>query len=128
MDTSLELQNYLQGHFVISLLLLSKVSGNVDKNKRVDSKNMKAKSKVRPTRQQWVDGLSVTDGLLMKECLSMEVDTVEVFGRAHVDQVPGRKLVGVHPEALQIVYNAIDGLEYSRQKIIQLVSSHIKFF
>lgn len=44
----------------------------------------------------------------------MEVDTVEVFGRAHVDQVPGRKMVGVHPEALQIVYNAIDGLEYSR--------------
>lgn len=78
-------------------------------------KNLKAKSKVRPTRQQWVDCLSVTCGLLMKECLSMEVDTVEVFGRAHVDQVPRRKLVGVHPEALQIVYNAIDGLEYSRQ-------------
>lgn len=56
----------------------------------------------------------------------MEVDTVEVFGRAHVDQVPGCKLVGVHPEALQIVYDAIDGLEYSRQKIIQLISSHIK--
>lgn len=111
MDTSLELQNYLQGHFVISLLLLSKVSVKVDKNKRVDSKNVKAKSKVRPTRQQWVDGLSVTGGFLMKECLSMEVDTVEVFGRAHVDQVPGCKLVGVHPEALQIVYDAIDGLE-----------------
>lgn len=114
MDTSLELQNYLQGKFVISLLLLSKVSGNVNKNKRGDSKNVKARSKVRPTRQQWVDGLSVTGGLLMKECLSMEVDTVEVFGRSHVDQVPGRKMVGVHPEALQIVYNAIDGLEYSR--------------
>lgn len=57
-------------------------------------------SNVRPTRQQWVDGLSVADGLLMKECLSMEVDTVEVFGRAHVDQVPGRKLLGVHPQAL----------------------------
>lgn len=126
MDTSLELQNYLQGHFVISLILLSKVSGNVDKNKRVDSKYMKVKSNVRPTRQQRVDGLSVAAGLLMKECLSMEVDTVEVFGRAHVDQMPGCKLVGVHPEALQIVYNAIDGLEYSRKKILQLVSSHIK--
>lgn len=44
----------------------------------------------------------------------MEVDTVEVFGRAHVDQVPGHQLIGVHPQALQVVDNAIDGLEYSR--------------
>lgn len=54
----------------------------------------------------------------MKERLSMEVDTVEVFGRAHVDQVPGHKLVGVHPQALQTVYDAIDGLGYRRQKTL----------
>lgn len=89
-------------------------------------KNVKAKSNVRLTRQQWVDGMSVADSLLMKKCLSMEVDTVEVFGRAHVDQVPGHKLVGVHPQPLQTVYNAIDGLEYSRQKIIHLVCCHVK--
>lgn len=73
---------------------------------------------IRPTRQQREDSLSVAGGLFVKERLSMEVDTVEVFGRAHVDQVPGHKLLGVHPQALQTVYNAIDGLEYSRQKIL----------
>lgn len=61
--------------------------------------------------------MSVAGGLFVKECLSMEVDTVEVSGRAHVDQVPGHKLVGVHPQALQAVYNPIDGLEYSRQTL-----------
>lgn len=62
-----------------------------------------------PTRQQRVDGLSVAGDLLVKECLSMEVDTLEVFGRTHVDQMPTHKLVGVHPQALQVVYNAVDG-------------------
>lgn len=61
--------------------------------------------------------MSVAGGLFVKERLSMEVDTVEVVGRAHVDQVPGHKLVGVHPQALQTVYNPIDGLEYSKEKI-----------
>lgn len=72
---------------------------------------------IRPTRQQRVDSVSVAGGLFVKEGLSMEVDAVEVFGRAHVDQVPGHKLLGVHPQALQTVYDAIDGLEY-RQKIL----------
>lgn len=70
------------------------------------------------TRQQRVDSLSVTGGLLVKERLSMEVDTLEVFGRTHVDQVPAHKLVGIHPQALQAVYNAIDGLGNNRQKDI----------
>lgn len=49
------------------------------------------------TRQQGVDCLSVAGDLLVKERLSVEVDTLKVLGRAHVDQVPARKLVGVHP-------------------------------
>lgn len=73
------------------------------------------------TRQHWVDGLSVADGLLVEERLSVEVDTLKVFGRAHVDQVPAHKLVGVHPQALQVVYNAIDGLGNNRQKDILLL-------
>lgn len=39
----------------------------------------------------------------------MEVDTLEVFGRTHVDQMPAHELVSVHPQALQVVYNAVDG-------------------
>lgn len=68
------------------------------------------------TRQKRVDSLSVACGLLVKERLSMEVDTLEVFGRTHVDQVPAHKLLGIHPQALQIVNNAIDGLGYKRPK------------
>lgn len=68
------------------------------------------------TRQKRVDSLSVACDLLVKERLSMEVDTLEVFGRTHVDQVPAHKLLGIHPQALQVVNNAIDGLGYKRQK------------
>lgn len=39
----------------------------------------------------------------------MEVDTLEVFGRTHVDQMPAHELVSVHSQALQVVYNAVDG-------------------
>lgn len=52
------------------------------------------------TRQQWVDSVSVAGALLVDKGLSMEVDTLNIFGRAHVDQVPTRKLVGVHSQAL----------------------------
>lgn len=57
-----------------------------------------------------MDSLSVTGGLLVEERLSVEVNTLKVFGRAHVDQVPAHELVSVHSQALQVVYNAIDGL------------------
>lgn len=33
-------------------------------------------------------GLSVALGMLVEECLSMEVDTLKVLRRAHVDQMP----------------------------------------
>lgn len=62
-----------------------------------------------PTRQQWVDSLSVAGGLLVDERLPMEVDTLKVIGGTHVDQVPAHKLLGVHPQALQGIYDTIDG-------------------
>lgn len=68
------------------------------------------------TRQKWVDGLSVAGDLLVEERLPVEVDTLKVFGGTHVDQVPAHKLVGVHPQALQVVYNAIDGFRNNRQE------------
>lgn len=68
------------------------------------------------TRQQWVDGLSVALDLLVYERLSMEVDALKVFRRTHVDQVPAHQLVGVHPQALQAVYNAIDGWRKKRHR------------
>lgn len=80
------------------------------------------------TRQQWVDGLSVAGGLLVEECLSVEVDTLKVFGRTHVDQVPAHKLVGVHPQALQVVYNAIDGLGNDRQKTFFIIFGRVTLF
>ncbi len=64
-----------------------------------------------------MDSLSVACGLLVEECLSVEVDTLKVFGRTHVDQVPAHKLVGIHPQALQVIYNAIDGLKQKQKDI-----------
>jgi len=52
------------------------------------------------TRQQRVDGLPVAGDLLVDERLSVEVNALKVFGRAHVDQVPADQLLGVHPQAL----------------------------
>lgn len=81
------------------------------------------------TRKQWVDSLSVAVGLLVEECLSMEVDTLKVFGRTHVDQVPAHKLIGVHSQALQVVYNAIDGLGNNRQiEFLSIFSQVIIFY
>lgn len=60
------------------------------------------------TGQQRVDGLPVAGDLLVNERLSVEVDALKVFGRTHVDQVPAHQLVGVHPQALQVVYDAVD--------------------
>lgn len=47
----------------------------------------------------------------MQEGLSMEVDTLVVSGRTHVNQVPVHQLVGVHPQTLQVVYDSVDGWE-----------------
>ena len=38
-----------------------------------------------PTGKQRVNSLSIAGGRLVKECLSMEVDTLEVVGRTHAD-------------------------------------------
>ncbi len=80
------------------------------------------------TRQQWVDGLSVAGGLLVEKRLPVEVDTLKVFGRTHVDQVPTHELVGVHPQALQVEYNAIDGFGNHRQKDIFIIFGQVTLF
>lgn len=61
------------------------------------------------TGQQREDRLSVALDLLVEERLTVEVDTLIVVRRAHVDEVPAGQLVGVHPQALQVVCNSIDG-------------------
>lgn len=68
------------------------------------------------TRQQRKDGLSVAVSVFVQESLSMEVDTLVVSGRTHVNQVPVHELVGVHPQTLQVVYDAIDGWEQNRER------------
>lgn len=45
----------------------------------------------------------------MGEGLSVEVDALDVRGGAHVEEVPAGQLLGVHPEALQAVNDAVDG-------------------
>lgn len=52
------------------------------------------------TRQQRKDGLSVAVNVFVQESLSVEVDSLIVAGRTHVNQVPVHKLVGVHPQTL----------------------------
>lgn len=54
----------------------------------------------RLTGQQRKDGLSVAVSVFVQESLSMEVDTLVVSGGTHVNQVPGHKLVHVHPQTL----------------------------
>lgn len=41
--------------------------------------------------------MSVAGGCRVEECLSVEVDALEIFGRSHVDQVPPDELVRIHP-------------------------------
>lgn len=52
--------------------------------------------------------MSVVFGFLVDERLSMKVNTLKVFRRAHIEQVPAHKLFGVHPQALKAVYYSID--------------------
>lgn len=66
-----------------------------------------------------MDSLSVVFGLLVDECLSMKVNTLKVFGRAHIDQVPAHKLFGVHPQALKAVYYSIDSYTNTTKDIKQ---------
>lgn len=61
------------------------------------------------TRQQWVDSLGVVPDLFVDEGLAVEVDTVEVSGRPHVEEVPADRLVSVHPQTLQTEDDSVDG-------------------
>lgn len=78
------------------------------------------------TWQQRVDSLSVVFGHLVDECLSMEVNTLKVFGGTHIDQVPVNKLLGVHPQAFKAVYYSIDSYRNNRQEntICLLLAGH----
>lgn len=47
--------------------------------------------------------------MLVKKGLAMKVNTVKVFWRAHVYEMPIYQLVGIHAESFKTVYNSIDG-------------------
>lgn len=50
----------------------------------------------------------------------MKMNAVDVFGAAHVDQMPPHKLFAVHPETLQAVNDPIDGWNEENNIIIGL--------
>lgn len=46
--------------------------------------------------------------MLVKECLAMKMNAVEIFWRAHVYKMPVYQLISVHAESFETVYNTID--------------------